>query len=99
MGSSSMQHTIGSAIEQARQNGLFVEVLVDNHWLDGFVVESDGYGVILENAGKDRSVVRLERVTVVRVRADAPRLEIEDDTYGVVSDLAAPMPYPESTAV
>jgi hypothetical protein len=97
MGSSSMQHTIGSAIERARQDGLFVEILVENHWLDGTVVESDGHGVVLENEGRDRCVVRLEHVSAVRISADSqrPAAQVSD----VVSDLTTPMPYPHATAV
>lgn len=98
MGSSSMQHTIGSAIERARQRGLFVEILVENQWLDGVVVESDGHGVVLENDGRDTCVVRLEHVSAVRISADLQRPSAvpPDD---VVSDLVAPGPYPHATAV
>ena len=97
MGSSSMQHTIGSAVERARQGGLFVEILVGDHWLDGVVLESDGHGVVLENEGRDRCVVRLEHVSAVRISADSQRPAAH--ASDVVSDLAAPMPYPHATAV
>ena len=71
---SSMQYTIGTALERARQAGSYVEVLVDNHWLNGLVVASDGLGVVLESHGDEHCVVRLECIAAVRVNAEAPTL-------------------------
>ena len=87
MGSSSMQVTIGSAIERARQAGQYVAILVDNHWLEGVVVEADGMGIILENTGRDRAVVRLERISAVRI-------DIGAESAGTVSGDVLPA-YPE----
>jgi hypothetical protein len=98
MGSSSMQVTIGSAIERARQAGHVVEILVDNHWLEGLIVEADGMGVILENAGRDRCVVRLERVSAVRVTAaaEAAATPPADLLADAAPAYPAPMPYAEA---
>lgn len=98
---SSMQYTIGTALERAREGGLLVEVLVDNHWLDGLVVASDGLGVVLDNEGRDHCVVRLERISAVRVGAEAPRLDTlpAEDVEGDRFDGAVPMPGPRAAAV
>jgi hypothetical protein len=63
----SMQYTIGSALQRAADDGRSVDLLVDNHWVAGTIVALDGLGVVLENEHRDRSVVRLDRVAVVRV--------------------------------
>lgn len=69
---SSMQYTIGTALERAREAGSRVEVLVGNHWLAGLVVANDGIGVVLDDEGEEHCVVRLESVAAVRVAASAP---------------------------
>src|SRR4051794_14996360 len=76
---SSIQYTIGTALDRAREGGLPVEVLVEGNWLEGLVVASDGHGVVLENGGEDHFVVRLERVSAVRVSAEAPRMGVVVD--------------------
>ena len=63
----SMQYTIGSALQRAWDAGQVVDVLVANHWVTGRIAGLDGQGVVLEGAHHERSVVRLERVAVVRV--------------------------------
>lgn len=96
---SSMQYTIGTALERAREAGSMVEVLVDNHWLAGLVVANDGTGVVLDNRGVEHCVVRLESVAAVRVCAEAPMLRriqgvpTADDRYG-----ARPMPSPQAAS-
>jgi hypothetical protein len=69
---SSMQYTIGVAIDRARELGHVVELLVDGQWICGLVVISDGVGVVLDRDGCQHSVVRLERISAVRVCAEAP---------------------------
>ena len=100
---SSMQYTIGTALGRAREGGLSVEILVDNHWLDGLVVAVDGHGVVLDKEGRDHYVVRLERIAAVRVGAEAPSLDTlptEDaGTGGAPFDGAVPMPGPQSAGV
>jgi hypothetical protein len=100
---SSVQYTIGTALARAHENGLPVEVLVEGHWLDGLVVATDGHGVVLENGGDDHCVVRLERVSAVRVGAKTPRLGIVDSAHGSEPDTrfegAVPMPGPRAAAV
>ena len=71
---SSMQYTIGTALERAREGGHVVEILVDNHWISGLVAASDGLGVVLDNAGLEHCIVRLERISAVRVASRAPML-------------------------
>jgi len=71
---SSMQYTIGTALDRAREGGLEVEVLVDNQWLTGQVAAADGLGVVLDRDGAEHFVVRLERISAVRVGAHAPML-------------------------
>lgn len=97
----SMQYTIGTALERAREGGLRVEVLVDNHWLDGLVVASDGLGVVLDNEGHDHCVVRLESITAVRVCAAAPDPDTlkSDPPDEARLDGAMPMPGPKFAVV
>ena len=45
---SSMQYTIGTALDRARERGLGVEVLTEGHWLAGTIAAADGLGVVLD---------------------------------------------------
>jgi hypothetical protein len=95
---SSMQYTIGTALDRAREGGLGVEVLVEGHWLSGTIAAADGLGVVLDREGVEHFVVRLDRISAVRVGAQAPML----DGAGAASasgpdrtaDGAVPMPAP-----
>lgn len=69
---SSMNYTIGTAIDRALGAGHVVELLVENHWVTGQVVANDGIGVVLDNDGREHCVVRLERIAAVRVASEAP---------------------------
>lgn len=68
----SMQYTIGTAIERALQDGYPVSVLVEGQWIGGAVVASDGVGVVLESAEQQHAIVRLDRISAVRVESAAP---------------------------
>ena len=68
----SMQYTIGTALERARERNHRVEVLLEGQWLGGRVVASDGIGIVLEDGDDEHSVVRLERISAVRVCALSP---------------------------
>jgi len=72
---SSMQYTIGTALDRARDRGVEVQVLVDGHWLTGMIAAADGLGVVLDREGIEHYVVRLDRITAVRVGAEAPMLD------------------------
>jgi hypothetical protein len=93
---SSMQYTIGTALSRAHEQGLEVEVLVDGHWITGVVAAADGLGVVLERDGVEHAVVRLERVSVVRVGVHAPMLHTVDGEQSQGPDRtvdgAVPMP-------
>jgi hypothetical protein len=100
---SSMQYTIGTALERAREAGSTVEVLVDQHWLTGQVVANDGVGVVLDHEGEEHCVVRLERIAAVRVSARAPMLRripgartADDGAAESPYDGARPMPGPQA---
>ncbi len=90
---SSMQYTIGTALERAREAGNAVEVLVDGHWITGFVAASDGLGVVLDNHGVEHCIVRLEGIKAVRVAAEAPTMS-GAPAADRESDSARPMPGP-----
>ena len=102
---SSMQYTIGTALDRARQQGLEVEVLVEGHWLTGMIAAADGLGVVLDREGVEHFVVRLDRISSVRVGAQAPMLDAarpdRSDGPDRTPDGAVPMPAPmtESMAV
>lgn len=96
----SMQYTIGTALERAREGGSYVEVLVDNTWLSGQVVASDGIGVVLDNHGQEHCVIRLEAIAVVRVCTQAPMLRPipSDAGFDAGFDEAMPMPGPRAAS-
>ena len=98
---SSMQYTIGTALDRARDRGFEVEVLVEGHWLTGSVAASDGIGVVLDREGVEHFVVRLDRISAVRVGNKAPMLDAVGVDYTEytegprrTADGAVPMPPP-----
>ncbi len=70
--SDSTIYTIGTALNRAKDNDIAVQVLVDSHWLSGRVVAVDGHGLVLECDEMDHAVVRIERVTAVRIFSTVP---------------------------
>lgn len=68
----SMIYTIGTALNRARDNDSHVDVLVDGTWIGGRVLAVDGFGVVLRTDAEEHSVVRVESVSAVTVRAAAP---------------------------
>ena len=100
--SSSMQYTIGTALDRARDNGHVVEVLAEGHWVSGLVLANDGIGVVLDNEGREHCIVRLERIAAVRVCAEAPMRQRIPAGHMAGSertfDGAVPMPGPRSAS-
>ncbi len=99
---SSMQYTIGTAIDRAHAEGHLVELLLEGHWVSGYVVACDGQGVVLEGVDEEHSILRLERVSGVRVRAWSPFRKL-DRAAGMnraarTEDGAVPMPPPRSAS-
>ena len=70
--SSSILYTIGTALSRAQENDVPVQVLVEGQWLSGRVAAVDGHGLVLHSDDLEHSVVRVERVSAVRVFAEAP---------------------------
>jgi hypothetical protein len=68
---SSLQYTIGTALDRARERGQPVEILAEGQWLCGTVVANDGVGVLIENNAEDHAIIRLETIAAVRVRTGA----------------------------
>jgi hypothetical protein len=98
---SSMQYTIGTALERAREKGVYVEIMVDGHWVTGLVVATDAQGVVLDNDGRDHCIARLERVSAVRVCSAAPMLRSVADGREPARDYfdgAVPMPGPQAAS-
>lgn len=101
---SSMQYTIGTALERAREQGHPVRVLVQGEWLGGLVVACDGLGVVLEDDEYEHAVIRLENVSAVRVQASSPLRRRIPSTptgrgfEGQTVDGAMPMPGPRRAA-
>ena len=99
---SSMQYTIGTALDRARERGLEVEVLVENHWITGMIAAADGLGVVLDREGVEHFVVRLDRISAGRVGAQAPMLDAIGTDWPEGPDRtvdgAMPMPAPMSSA-
>lgn len=94
---SSMQYTIGTALERAREHGHPVRVLVEGQWIGGLVVASDGIGVVLEDEDFEHAVVRLEHISAVRVQASSPMTRKVNSRVPGTSDSAMPMPGPRRT--
>lgn len=72
MSSDSMIYTIGTALNRARDNSLVVDVLVEGMWISGYVLAVDGFGVVLQADDTQHSVVRIESIAAVTIRAEAP---------------------------
>jgi hypothetical protein len=88
----SMLYTMGTALSRAAENGLTVSLLVEGCWIEGQVAANDGMGVVLESADGQHSVVRTERVSVVKVHSESPyRAPI---TGGFGHEEVRPMPGP-----
>jgi len=89
--SDSTIYTIGTALNRAKDNEVPVQVLVDGHWLSGNVVAVDGHGLVLESDDMDHAVVRIERVTAVRIFSHLPH-------RAPITSGAHPMPGPRPAA-
>jgi hypothetical protein len=65
------QFTVGSTLSRAESSGQVVDVLVEGQWLSGVVVGLDALGVVIAEDGSLPWTIRLEKVSVVRIRAVA----------------------------
>jgi hypothetical protein len=72
MHSDSTIYTIGTALNRARDAGSRVEILVEGMWVGGRVLAVDGFGVVLAADDEAHSVVRVESIAAVTIRAAAP---------------------------
>ena len=100
-GLGSMQYTIGTALDRARDAGHVVEVLVDGNWVKGAVLANDGQGAVLDHEGREHAIVRLERISAVRVASRAPMLQPVHTGFGAddrLGDEAIPMPGPRAAS-
>jgi len=98
---SSMQYTIGTALDRAHEAGYAVELLVETHWVQGDVVANDGVGVVLEKDDHEHCIVRLDRISAVRVASEAPMRRRIPAGHGVAEpafDGAMPMPGPRAAS-
>ena len=66
---SSMQVTVGSTLARAWDQDQDVDVLVEGQWISGRIAALDGMGVAIDGYDFERFVIRLETVSVVRIRA------------------------------
>jgi hypothetical protein len=96
-----MQYTIGTALDRAHEAGYAVELLVEAHWVHGAVVANDGVGVVLEKDDSKHCIVRLDRISAVRVASEAPmrrRIPAGQWVGEPGFDGAMPMPGPRAAA-
>jgi ribosomal protein S1 len=70
-----MVYTVGTALQRAAESGRGVEVLVEGSWIAGSVAAVDGHGVVLDLGGVEHTVVRIERVSAVRVLEVSPHAQ------------------------
>ncbi len=84
MSSDSMIYTIGTALNRARDNGFAVDVLVEGIWVNGYVLAVDGFGVVLQADDTQHSVVRIESISAVTIRAAAPHRRAINDRVHVM---------------
>lgn len=66
-----MQVTVGSALGRAWDQNQDVDILVEGVWVSGRIAALDGMGVAIDGENFERYVVRLEQVSVVRIRSFA----------------------------
>jgi hypothetical protein len=87
---SSMLYTMGMAISRAEDLGYDVAVLVDGHWIEGRIAAQDGVGLVLEHDSAEHSVVKMDRISAVRIMSESPyRQEL-------TAAAAMPMPGPRT---
>jgi hypothetical protein len=65
-------YTIGTALNRARDNDVAVQVLVEGQWLTGRIAAVDGHGVVLHSDDLEHAVVRMERISAVRICSALP---------------------------
>lgn len=65
-------YTMGTALGVARDTRIPCTLLVDGHWMHGYVLATDGHGVVLDADGTEHSVVRMDRISAVRMMTAAP---------------------------
>lgn len=65
-------YTMGTALNRAHDHHLRVAILVDGQWMHGHVAGLDGHGVVLDHDGAEHSVVKIDRISAVRITAAAP---------------------------
>ena len=65
-----MSYTIGTALQDARENKFPVELLVEGHWIHGEVTAVDGFGVVLSRDSTQHSVIRIESISAINVDED-----------------------------
>jgi sRNA-binding regulator protein Hfq len=92
---SSTLYTMGTALRRAQDSQVDVALLVEGQWMQGRVAAVDGHGIILDTNGVEHSVVRLERVSAVRVLAPAPEPEQEMDSVGIIAPTVVAPRQPE----
>lgn len=68
---SSMQVTIGSTLNRAWDQAQPVDVLAGGYWFSGMISAVDGMGVAIDGENFERYVIRLDQVSVVRIRSVA----------------------------
>jgi hypothetical protein len=66
-----MQVTVGSALGRAWDQNQDVDVLIEGIWLSGRIAALDGLGVVIDGESFERYVIRLEHISVVRIRGVA----------------------------
>ena len=69
---SSTVYTMGTALTRAFAGKVPVSLLIEGHWMGGEVVAMDSYGVVLDFEGTEHLVVKLDRVSAVRVMSSMP---------------------------
>jgi sRNA-binding regulator protein Hfq len=84
-------YTIGTALNRARDNDVQVQVLVEGQWLTGRIAAVDGHGVILHSDDLEHAVVRMERVSAVRIGSALPGRT-------PIAQVPHPMPSPRQPA-
>jgi sRNA-binding regulator protein Hfq len=78
-----MSFTIGTALQDARDNQFPVELLVEGHWINGEVAAVDGFGVVLSRKSTQHSVIRIESIAAINV--DEDRSTIPEQRHDVVA--------------
>ena len=85
-----MQITVGSTLGRAWDQDQEVDIMVEGLWVSGRIAALDGTGVAIDSDNFERYVIRLEMISVVRIRSfgSEPALPVRHPNPRGIEDVA-----------